>query len=413
MLFEEMITQEKKDAFMEKRKIKTKYEKEFVEFTENYIYSEEFDNDIKRLINKDYYFDLPTCFLIRKSLSNRRRKVFKFNDKEKIVLQFLNYLLIRKYNNIFSDNLYSARIENRTRNLFTKIKNLDPERKLYAVKSDIHRYSESIDLDILEKQLWKYCSDEPEFIEFIMWLMRRGKYYYKDEVVEAYTSVMGGNPTSAFFYNLNLLEVDKVMTERSILYCRYADDICIMNETKEEAEENMKLLVKMVRDLHLEFNDDKSAIVGPGEELDLLGIKFANGYVDIADNTFSKVTNKFKHRANSLNRGVRKGRYPRERAAEMMARIMDGYLYGYRYVDTEEESYSWIERVFPTITTADRLHIIDKVSEDCIRFVGTGRKTNAKYRITYDDIKRLGFRPLVHSYYHRFDDESVLKPADR
>ena len=94
----------------------------------------------------------------------------------------------------------------------------------------------------------------------------------------------------------------------------------------------------MVGDLHLEFNDDKSAIVGPGEELDLLGIKFANGYVDIADNTFSKVTNKFKHRANSLNRGVRKGRYPRERAAGWLSLWIQICRYRRRVIQLDRKS---------------------------------------------------------------------------
>ena len=403
MLFEDMLTKEAKDAFIEKKRLKERFDKEYFKLTEEYIYSEQFDNDIKRLINKDYYFELPKCALIKKSLSNRRRKVYKFEDHNKIILQFLNYLLIRKYDYIWSDNLYSARVYNRTRTLFGTIKKLDPERQLYAVKSDIRRYSESIDLDILEKQLWEYCSDEPEFIDFIIWLMKRGKYYYKGEVVEAFTSVMGGNPTSSFFYNLNLIHVDEVMSDRCVLYCRYADDICIMCNTKEEAEENWKLLQEMVGELNLQFNLDKTDLLGPGDDLDLLGIKFANGYTDIADNTYSKVIHKFKHRANSLNRGVKKGRYPREKATRIMAEIIDGYLYGYDREDENLNSFSWVERIFPVITSDARLKRIDAVAEDCIRFVGTGRKTNAKYRVKYSDMKELGFRPLVHSYYNRYE----------
>ncbi len=406
MIFEEMLTKECKDAFVEKKRVKAYFDKEFFELTEEYIYSEQFDNDIRRIIAKDYYFDLPRCSLIKKSLSNRRRKVFMFENHNKIVLQYLNFMLCRKYDHIWSDSLYSARICNRTRNLFYTIKKLDPERKLYAVKSDIRKYSESIDLDIIEKQLWEKCSDEPEFIDFIMWVMRRGKYYFRNEVTEGYTSVMGGNPTASFFYNLNLIHVDEVMAERCALYCRYADDICIICNTKEEAEANWKLLNEMVSDLHIEFNLDKTEILGPGEAIDLLGIKFANGYTDMADNTYNKVIHKFQHRANSLNRSVRKGRFTREKAAEIMTNLINGYLYGYQREDDDLDRFSWVERIFPVITSTERLKRIDHVAEDCIRFVGTGRKTNAKYRVKYSDIKRYGYRPLVHSYYHRFENET-------
>ena len=407
MLFEEMMEKSNKDAFIDNRSFKINYDEEFFNLTKDYLYSEDFDNDIKRLIAKDYYFDLPRCVLIKKSLSNRRRTVFIFEDHNKIILQYLNYMLVRKYNYAFSDNLYSSRVENRTKELFRTLKELDPERKYYVVKSDIHKYSESIDLDILETQLNEICSDEPEFIDFILWLMKRGKYYFNGEVVEHYTSVMGGNPTSAFFYNLNLIHVDEVMSERAVLYSRYADDICIICNTREKAEENWALLRKMVSDLNLEFNEDKSAIIEPGEALDLLGIKFANGYVDIADNTYSKVVNRFKHRANSLNRRVRSGRFTREQAAQIMAHIVSAYFYGYVKEGEDDVRYRWIDRIFPVITTTERLSSIDKVGEDCIRFVATGRKTNAKYRMTYKDIKKLGFTPLVHSYYHRFEEEEI------
>ena len=81
--------------------------------------------------------------------------------------------------------------------------------------------------------------------------------------------------------------------------------------------------------------------------------------------------------------------------------------YGYVKEGEDDVRYRWIDRIFPVITTTDRLSCIDKVGEDCIRFVATGRKTNAKYRMTYKDIKKLGFTPLVHSYYHRFEEEEI------
>ena len=329
MIFEEMLKKENKDLFIDKRKVKINYDEDFYNLTKDYIYSEQFDNDIKRLIAKDYYFDLPRCAMIKKSQSTRRRKVFIFEDHNKIILQYLNFMLVRKYDHVFSDRLYSARVVNRTRELFSELKKLDSERKYYAVKSDIRKYSESIDLDILEKQMQDVCSDEPEFIDFIMWLMTRNRYYFKDEIVEGYTSVMGGNPTSAFFYNLNLMHVDEVMAKRGILYSRYADDICVICESKEAAEKNMKFLDDMVAELHLQFNKDKSGIIAPGDDLDLLGIKFAKGYVDIADNTFHKVKNKFMHKANRLNRSVKKGKLQREKAASIMTRIITGYFYGF------------------------------------------------------------------------------------
>lgn len=130
--------------------------------------------------------------------------------------------------------------ESRNLSLFARLKRLDPHREYYVVKSDVHRYSESIDAKSLEKQLRDFCKGDDEFIDFIVWLITRNKYYLNGQIVE--------------------------------------------------------------------------------------------GYTDIANNTFSKVTNKFKHRANSLNRSVRKGKLNREQAAGIMSRIIHGYLYGNDYI---------------------------------------------------------------------------------
>ena len=402
MIFDDMLKTENKDGFIEKTGSKFNYDKDFFAITKDYIYSDQFDKDVMRLKNGDYFFELPRCLLIKKSRSNRRRRVFVFEDHNKIILQFLNYMLIRKYDHVFTDDLYSARIKSRNLSLFARLKRLDPHREYYVVKSDVHRYSESIDAKSLEKQLRDFCKGDDEFVDFIVWLITRNKYYLNGQIVEGYTSVMGGNPTAGFFYNVNLMNVDKLMADKGLLYCRYSDDICLVCRSKEEAEANMQLLTDELGKLNLEFNQEKSAIIKPGEDLDLLGIKFADGYTDIANNTFSKVTNKFKHRANSLNRSVRKGKLNREQAAEIMSRIIHGYFYGNeKNADENGHVHKWIDRFFPVITSTDRIKLIDEVAENCIRFVGTGRKTNAKYRITYTDIKQMGFVPLVYTYYHR------------
>ena len=401
MIFEEMKKKENKDAFIKKFGTRMNYDPDKYKMTCDYIYSEDFDNDMTRLINKDYFFEIPRMLLIKKSKSNRRRKVFVFEDHNKVILQYLNYMLIRKYDYAFSDNLHSARVENHTLELFSRLKNLDPQREYYVVKSDIHRYSESIAADALEKQLRELCVEDPEFVDFIMWLITRGQFYLNGKLTEGYTSVMGGNPTAGFFYNVNLMHVDEEMSKRGLLYCRYSDDVCIVCRDKEDAEENMRVLKEMLNELNLELNPNKSGIVEPGQDLDLLGIKFAKGYTDLADNTFSKARNRFKHRANSLYRRVRRGKLTREKATTIMANYISGYFYGNeKKADEMGHVHKWTDRFFPVITSSERLKIIDQVSEDCIRYVATGRKTNAKYRMTYSDIKALGFKPLVNSYYN-------------
>lgn len=52
------------------------------------------------------------------------------------------------------------------------------------------------------------------------------------------------------------------------------------------------------------------------------------------------------------------------------------------------------------ITRVDSLREIDHILQECLRYVGSGKKNNARYRVDYQEMHRLGYRSLVHSYYH-------------
>ena len=51
------------------------------------------------------------------------------------------------------------------------------------------------------------------------------------------------------------------------------------------------------------------------------------------------------------------------------------------------------------ITRTDRLHEIDIYAQDCIRFLAAGTRTKARFDVRYEDLKRLGYRSLVHEWY--------------
>ena len=46
-----------------------------------------------------------------------------------------------------------------------------------------------------------------------------------------------------------------------------------------------------------------------------------------------------------------------------------------------------------------QIHQIDRAVQDLIRYVATGKRTDAKYRMSYQAMRDLGYRPLVHEYY--------------
>ncbi len=397
MIFEEMKKTAWKEAFLAKRRTAVASNIEEVNGMAAYLLTERFDKDVQRLIEGDYYFELPTMILLRKGQSNRKRKVFSFSAENKILLQYLTFMLMERYDNRFPKSLYSFRKDNPVGKLFQTIRHYDPHREKYIIKTDVHSFGESIDPAILAGKLEPWLADEPELFSFIMWLITRNRYYRNGKVEEGFTSVLPGNPIVTFLQNVFLLEADSFMKENACICSRYTDDICMICEDESSAERLMEQLRKIIADLGLSMNKEKTCIVPPGVDYDLLGIKFAPDKVDIAENTFLKVSYKMKHRADSICRRVKNGRLTREDGIRLMA----GYIHFYYYGRGESSWISWADKFFPCITTVESLKKLDHLSQECLRYVATGRRTNVKYRFRYEDIRDTGYVPLVRAYYGR------------
>ena len=56
------------------------------------------------------------------------------------------------------------------------------------------------------------------------------------------------------------------------------------------------------------------------------------------------------------------------------------------------------------INTTETLHVIDRYAQDCLRTLVSGKRTKARFNVRYEDLKALGYRSLVHEYYH-FDKQ--------
>ena len=401
MIFEEMKRSDRKAAFLRKRRESVNSNAAEVESMAAYILTDRFDEDVQRLIDGNYYFEPPTLILLRKGQSNRKRKVYKFTDENKILLQYLTFMLMERYDARFPKSLYSFRKDNPTGKLYRSIRRDDPHREKYVIKADIHSFGESIDPEILDGKLKQWMSDEPRVYAFIMWLITRNVYFRNGRLEEGFTSILPGNPVVSFLQNVFLTDVDRFMEENVRICSRYTDDICMICEDGETAERLMRQLKEIIAGAGLVLNEEKTCIVPPGTAYDLLGIKFAPETTDISDNMYLKVTAKMKHRADSICRRIKKGKITRERGLEMMAEYIRFYYYG----AGKDGWISWTDKFFPYIHSTERLKRLDHLSQECLRYIATGRRTNAKYRFRYRDIRSSGYVPLVRADYSRSGDE--------
>jgi hypothetical protein len=114
-----------------------------------------------------------------------------------------------------------------------------------------------------------------------------------------------------------------------------------------------------------------------------------------------KLKAKMRRKARALVRWQARKELDGVQAAKAFVRVFNRKL----FENDAEHELTWVRWYFPLINTADSLKIIDAYSQQCIRFLATGRHTKAAYNFRYADMKALGYRSLVHEYYKK-DDKS-------
>ena len=66
---------------------------------------------------------------------------------------------------------------------------------------------------------------------------------------------------------------------------------------------------------------------------------------------------------------------------------------------SDDNDLTWSRWYFPAINTTSSLLEIDHYAQDCVRFLMTGKHNKGRYRVSYDEIKALGYKCLVNEYY--------------
>ena len=143
------------------------------------------------------------------------------------------------------------------------------------------------------------------------------------------------------------------------------------------------------------MNPDKEVFGAPEDGFTFLGFEFREGYIDIAPVSVTKLKKKMRRKARALDRWHRRKGLSGEKAASAFLRVFNRKL----FAAEGDNELSWNRWFFPVITRADRLHEIDLYAQDCIRFLTAGTRTKARFDVRYEDLKRLGYRSLVHEWY--------------
>lgn len=346
-------------------------------------------------------FNPPTKKTISKIYSEKKRIVYTFNREENYVLKLITYLLIRKYDNLFAPNLYSFRLNNGAHTALPYLTSGHRTDKMYVYKTDISNYFNSVDVTKLLPILSEILVDDADLFVFIKNLLEDPRVVDNGQIVEEKKGIMAGCPLAAFLANVYLRELDWSFYKSDSIYARYSDDIIIFSPTLQIRDVCIQQVKNFLQYKDLTINTKKEQFVLPGGKWEFLGFSYSAGKVDISDVSAEKLKKKMRRKARALIRWKNKKGADGPRAARAFIKVFNKKLFD----NPVDDELTWSRWYFPIINTVDTLREIDHYEQDCIRYIATEKRTKSRFNFSYGDMKKLGYRGLVHEYYRIHKDK--------
>jgi hypothetical protein len=360
---------------------------------------------VERIISREG-LSIPMKKRIAKADSSKKRIVYSLPEDEAMVLKLLTWLMIRKYDSFFSDNLYSFRPGYGVKHALKRVLS-DPESsQYYSYKLDIRNYFNSIDVDLLLPILKRLFSNDTPLYEFLAHQLSDQHVIDEGELLEEQKGVMAGIPYAVFLANVFLTPLDRMFEQISgVVYCRYSDDIILFSKAKDTLDQAKSILHNYLSDYNLKINTDKEIETHPGEPWTFLGFECNGKSIDVSKVSVQKLKSKMKRKAKALRRWAEVN----GKDGWMAARAFIKHFNKILYTSESNSEVNWSWWYFPLITTDRSLKKIDSYMQDCIRYIAIGKRTKSRFNFSYVQIKQLGMHSLVNMWYHFCSDKLLRR----
>ena len=356
------------------------------------------------LIRSGGRFPLPKKSVISKLSSQKKRTVYTYPEAENRVLKLLTYLMLRKYDAAFPSVLYSFR-PGRTAKDALKSLLRSPVRRMYSYKADVSNYFNSIEIPRLLPMLGSALADDPELYRFLAALLTEPEALENGRTVTEQKGIMAGTPLASFFANLFLSDLDAHFERLGVPYRRYSDDIILFGSTPEEAAGHAEFVRSFLAEKGLCLNPSKECFSSPEEGFTFLGFIVRGDTVDVAPVSVRKLKAKMRRKTRALARWRDKNALDGEKAAKAFIRVFTRKL----FENPSGSELTWTYWFFPVINTAESLREIDRYAQDCVRFLISGKRTKGRFAVSYERIRALGLKSLVHAYYDFSEEERARR----
>ena len=339
---------------------------------------------------------IPMKKRIAKSGSSKKRVVYSLPEDETMVLKLLTWMMIRKYDACFPENLYSFRPHYGAKDALKKLVSMPDISEYYSYKLDVRNYFNSIDINLLLPQLKSLFADDEPLYGFIASLLSDSRVLEEGVLIEERKGAMAGMPYAVFLANVYLAQMDRKFSAiPGLIYCRYSDDIILFSKDKLLLDDAKAQLHQSLMEYHLDINHDKEVETVPGQKWTFLGFEFDGKDIDVCEVSVQKLKAKMRRKARALRRWAESN----GREGWMAARAFIKHFNKKLYTCDDRSEVNWSLWYFPLITTDKSLKVIDHYMQDCIRYIATGSMTKSRFNFSYGQMKELGMRTLVNERY--------------
>lgn len=366
----------------------------------DYVMSDQCVRDLERLRAKDYFLDYPTRILIPRTNSKRKRVLFVFKTgNEHALVRLISYGL-RPVCRDLPPTLYSFRPNKTSLDMLRDARTASLAGEHHVLRADISDYGCSIDPELALLPLGRILRNDPELLSFLTWLLMRGKYYEMGTLVEGTTGALPGTAVSNFLMGIYLTDTDTAVaqTPGCSYYGRYGDDVVAFFDTKEHAEQGYSLFKSNVEQLKLNLNADKTQLFEPGDRIELMGFEIERNQIDLSRRSIERVKKRLRRRTREVALQKRQQRLSAEEAGRLIIKEVEHTFW---HPETPLHTLSWRRWAFPVVTKTDGLRELDEYAQKCIRYVMTGTWGRGQYRVSYNQLRALGYCPQVSQFYHR------------
>ena len=263
-----------------------------------------------------------------------------------------------------------------------------------VVRTDIRKFTKTIRRDVLIEVQQRLLKDDPETLALMEYLFSRGEYTVDGKTFTTDTNIFMGTPLDSYVMNSVFFEADRKMSERCIDYARFYDDIAMVTSNREEAESVLDAFRQEAEKIRLQLHPTKTFLVEGDETYTLLGLTIQGSQVGLSKKTMEGFIEPVRQQCKMVAKMVRQGKVPGDVALVQAVQAINFYM-------NKPRLKKMYEPFLDCLTCVEDLKKFDRMVQNWLRIAASGTTSNARYRISYDDLKAAGYKTTVGLYYQR------------